>query len=478
MQHATHSTVREAAPEGATENLSGASRPPPRRGAGSWAQIASLIAIAAGAVVMSSTSMTGCGSDVSGAGGGTTTASTTTSSSTGTGGEVPFCQGGFIRPDPSDPKGICEGKCTAAACGPDNTCVDNRCALTCVSHLECGDGLSQECVPAKEDDTAKDILICKPNGKGSVGAKCLFGTECDMQFACPDGKKCDPACTGAGCACPADQCKSLFCRTSGEGDAEAFCTLKDCHADADCPGGFWCRKVRDPHQICGTQKGDDNFCGTTTEPCVDPAMNAATGATYEEAAQCAVRAECGIRRQCAPCTTDVDCSLVPGQHCTQVGPEKVCTRDCSMESDCELGFECKDNACQPRFGACVGTGKYCEPCRNDLDCDGPTGKKACVSFGGAERVCIDVTASQACTVDADCPVAPDGRPGMCSGSLIGVKPGDAIYHKCIYPPYTEATNNFSCWCGNKGTGCYTGKDCCSGTCAGGNKNLQIVGDCK
>lgn len=467
MQQATHTTPPDAAPRG------DGSHEQPRRGrsAGRMMKAASALAIAVIAAVTASTSVTGCGGGVSGTGGGGTT-------TTGAGGEAPFCAGGFIRPDPSDPKGICEGKCTADACGMGNTCIDNRCAVLCTTHLECGDGISQECVPAKEDDTSADILTCRPNGEGAVGTKCLFGNECDNVFACPDGKKCDPTCAGDACPCPADQCKALVCRGGGEGDADAYCTMRDCHANTDCPGGFWCATVRDPHEICGTDKGNDSFCGTTTEPCVDPSMNATTGGTYGEGAHCAVRDECRVRKQCAPCETDVDCSAVAGQHCTQVGPEKVCTRDCANEFDCENGFACTDGACVPRFGACVGAGNYCEPCRNDLDCDGPGGKKACASFGGAERMCIDVTASQTCTVDGDCPMGPDGRNGLCAGANIGAGPGDFVYHKCIYPPFTEATNGFSCWCGNQGTGCYVNTDCCSGKCIGGSKSAGIIGDCQ
>lgn len=368
--------------------------------------------------------------------------------------DTPFCDGGFVRQAPTDTDpGICEGKCTAEKCGSGNTCVDNHCALPCTSHLDCN--ADQDCVAAVEDDTNADIAVCQPNGKGTIGAKCPFGDECGSQFACPDGKKCDPSCTGSDCPCAADACKPLVCRSAGAGDAEAYCTLQDCHADADCPGGYWCATVRDPHQICGTTKGNDNFCGTTTDPCVDPAQDSANGTTFVEGPHCALRNVCAPRRSCAPCSSDLDCSAVAGQHCKQVGAEKACVRDCRADADCESGFQCSDGSCVPRFGSCVGPGTYCTPCRNDNDCGGPTSKLACVSFGGAERVCIDVTASMSCTSNGDCPTGPDGRHGYC----------EPTQKKCYLPPYNDDANSYSCWGGNPGTTCTTASNCISNHCS-------------
>jgi hypothetical protein len=378
-----------------------------------------------------------------------------------------FCVGGFVRKDPKNPtaQGTCEGKCDPTKCAADNTCVDNKCTLNCTSNLDCTP-LTQDCVPAVDDESKKAINVCHDNGKGPIGQKCPFGTECAMATSCPDGTACDPACTGASCACAAADCKPLVCRTAGTGDADAFCTLKDCHADADCPGGFWCEAVRDPHAICGTMKGNSSFCGTSTDACVDPSMDMANGTTYQEGPYCALRSECRPRKQCAPCTTDLDCSSIPGQHCTQVGPEKVCTRDCNVDSDCDNTYSCPAGACIPRFGACVGTGNFCEPCRTDLDCGGKDSKLGCTHPGsGSESICFDSSLSASCTTDADCPTSPGGLHGTCLNENQGVAQGDPQYHKC-YLPFIATTDRYTCWKGGTGSACVAAKECVSNKCVG------------
>lgn len=388
----------------------------------------------------------------------------------GCGGGVatPFCNGGFIRKDPKNAmaQGTCEGKCDPAKCAAGNVCLDNKCVLTCASNPECTP-LTQDCV-AGTDDEKKAIAYCKDNGLAPIGQKCPFGTECATALSCPDGKACDPTCTGAACACPAAQCQPLVCRTAGAADADAFCTLKDCHADTECPGGYHCGLIRDPHKICGTMKGNSNFCGTTSEPCVDPSMDMANGTTYVEGPYCALRAECRLRKQCDLCATDLDCSSAPGQHCTQVGPDKVCTRDCAVDKDCDGGFKCSSSACVPRFGACVGTGKFCEPCRNDLDCGGKDSKVGCVrpGSGSAERVCFDSSLSTSCMSDVDCPKSPGGLHGLCLDENHNVMMGDPSYHKC-YLPYFATSNRYTCWPQNNGD-CASGKECSSNKCVGGS----------
>jgi len=440
MQHPTHTPTRAATPARSRRGIFRA-----------WQTAAAFVLVALGGAA-ASTSSSGCGS---------ATTCTSDCGGSGTGGGGIFCEGGFIRPDPGGGAvGTCEGKCTAEACGAGQACVDNHCALTCASHLDCT-SFSQDCAPAKDDD-GKDITTCQGNGKGSIGVKCPFGTECGTAFACPDGKICDPACTGPDCPCPADKCAALSCLTAGQGDAEAYCT-QDCHGDAECPGGFWCATVRDSHKICGTTTGGP-LCGTSTDPCVDPAQNMATGATYSEGTLCAFRDQCRIRKQCAPCETDLDCSVIPGQHCTTMALDgtKACTRDCIADGDCEVGFKCAEGACISRFGSCVGTGKYCEPCRNDKECGAGL---ACLSYGGAERFCIAVNTT--CALDADCPTGPDGRHGICANAAFGLTSSDIRFNKCFFPPQNDASGRLSCWCANPGTACNVSKDCCSGKCSFG-----------
>jgi hypothetical protein len=455
-------------------------RTSPRRGTFTRAlQTAAALGLLTLAGVVSSASSTGCSSSCEGF----------TRTTTGTDGVATE---------------TCEALCDVTKCGEHGACVDNKCALTCTGQLDCNAG--EDCVAAKDDKKA-DLAICQPNLRGTIGIHCPFGQgDCAVNgaFACPDGKACDPTCT-TNCPCAADQCQALFCRTAGQGDADALCTLQDCHADADCPGGFWCSQVRDPQQICGPtctaskcasgpkqgatctkdadcEKGNSKFCGgkvAMPPACIQPADLSANGQTFVEAQYCALRNECAVRGQCAPCASDLDCSLVAGQRCTQVGAEKVCTKTCASDSDCENAFACTAGACVPRFGACVGSAKFCEPCRTDLDCGSKDGTMACISFsGGAEKVCVDIGNGSPCTTDDDCPTTPEGKHGLCADDRIGSSSGDGIFHTCYLPPYNASTNQFSCWRGNTGTGCYTNDDCFSKKCVGGNATSGAVGACQ
>lgn len=416
-----------------------------------------------------------------------------------------FCDGGFVRMVPGNDQGICEGKCDSTKCLAGNVCVDNHCVLECTSHDDC-DTFSQECVPAREDDSSKSVSICLNTGKAPIGAKCPFGNECMGLNACPDGSSCDyTQCGGGTCTldtascgdlpnckqglcpdktpctvpgCTMDQCRPLVCRGTGQGDADAYCTMNDCMADTDCTGGYYCATVRDPHAICNVtpQKGNSNFCGKTTEACIDPATANASGGTYSEGQYCLLHKSCRERTECAPCSNDLDCSLVMGQHCIQVGGEQVCAKSCSMDTDCDSSYECMSGSCVPRSGKCTGTGNYCDPCRSDADCGDKNSKLACAGLTGEERGCFDASLSTSCTTDADCPTGPDGVHGTCLDENYGSQQGDPSYHKC-YVQINLATNKSSCWCSKKGGECLLAKECCSNKCNGANPNNGIVGHC-
>lgn len=382
----------------------------------------------------------------------------TTSSGTGTGGGTgEECEGGVIH------HGECEGKCAPDKCLPGNTCVDNACVLKCTAHTDCFAG-TQDCLPAKEDDTAADITVCTTTGLGPVGSPCPLNTECSTQVACPDGKSCDyTQCGGGACtrddvaceghtdcragtcpdktacvvpACPAAECLPLTCKTNGVGDALAYCTNLDCADDMQCPGGYYCGITRTPHTICGLmpEKGNNTTCGKTLDPCIDPATFG-MGNTYFEGSLCLLRKQCQRRDRCADCTTDLDCTI-KGQHCVQSGTGNHCLRTCGKLTDCPDGTACVSGSCQPLYaGGCEGKGEFCAPCINDEDCGSKGTAMSCEVINDLtdERGCFDTSFSTACMVDADCPLSPGNRHGRCLSELDGVGQTEAAYHKCYLP---------------------------------------------
>lgn len=380
------------------------------------------------------------------------------------------CVGGYVNDD-----GVCEGKCSPSKCLAGNTCVNNRCVLVCDVHSDCLEDGSQNCMPAVEDDTNAAIMTCQPNGVTyGVGLKCPFGNECPNVFSCrTTGERCDPNqcggqpetckldadacyaranCTygkcpdGSACtvfSCGAQDCTAeLVCISKGTGDADAYCTKNDCTDDADCPGGFYCGVTRDPHELCNStpQKGDNAFCGQVpaNTACVDPAA-LGQGNTMFEGQLCILRKACLARKDCDPCTTDLDCAGV-ANHCVTMDKEsqKRCARECATSADCGDAAICvaidpndvnSNRVCKHKFGACVGAGKFCEPCLNDTDCGPVTGTSACYEYDGGQRGCFTP-----CETNADCPPAPSKNTGVCLDD-----PTALLYKHCV----PEGNNR--CW---------------------------------
>lgn len=371
--------------------------------------------------------------------------------------------------------GVCEGKCDPALCVAGNVCVGNRCVLPCDSHDDCNAG-AQSCLPAVEDDTGAAVTVCTGTFTSGVGLPCPVGDECGALFACPDGGACGASlCGGGACTadpdlCPADQpdcglgtcddgttlckvptcdaaaCAALQCHTSGEGDALAYCTTPTCATDADCMPGFECALERAPGTICGdTSVGNHPACNTDGEPCIAEGDLASQG--LQKGSLCLLRAQCVKKTECSPCETDLDCSYTVNAHCTDLGGSKICAAACATDDDCFPDFQCtggNGDRCVPRFGACKGTGAFCEPCQNDLDCGGPGSGNACGEISAGRHACFDFNFPDACTVDSDCPDSPSGKPGECLDEPEGLSAGDSVYHRCYYPK-NEGSGKFSCW---------------------------------
>lgn len=330
--------------------------------------------------------------------------------------------------------GVCTAKCDPSKCLENNTCVDNTCQLACDSHRDCfGDG-SQDCAPAIEDDTGAAINTCQSNSKGAgVGLSCPFGSECADPMvwnahACGDGTKCDPASP----SCASGACQALTCTGQGEGDADAYCTSVDCSADTDCPGGFYCGLVR----ICDP--------ADVQEPCLDASAFADGGAGTLPGPAGGLRNMCIKRAACAPCETDLDCSEVDGQVCADQAGAKICAARCTKESDCAPGYGCDmtQGVCLHKFGACKGTGKFCEPCVNDLDCGPADGTVSCFANDNGAG-CFDFSFPDTCATDADCPTSPSGTHGTCLDANY-VATDSSVYLHC-YVPIDDNTYKSGCW---------------------------------
>jgi hypothetical protein len=399
----------------------------------------------------------------------------------------PPCDGGVINAD-----GVCVGKCIPANCLPGNTCVDNRCVLECTSHSDC-DG-TQNCAPAVEDGLdARAIYACQPNSQPSgTGSSCFFGNECGLIASCkgtgtpcdlsqcggvPDACKLDTEYCGVranclvgkcpdGSACTAltckpDECETpLVCLTSGEGDADAYCSKHDCTTDADCGGGYYCGVTRDPHELCGSadpKKGDNGVCGETVEECINSATFG-EGNSFFEGQLCILRKTCMKREECAPCETDLDCSQGGDMSCITMPNEsqKRCARPCGDDKDCGRDFACqpadandpaKGNVCVHRFGACVGSGKFCEPCLDDTHCGPLDGRSVCLTASDGQHGCADLSFPVMCTKDDDCPTSPSGKHAVCV-----LDAGSNIYQRCYYWTFTptdplnpDQGGKYGCW---------------------------------
>ena len=460
--------------------------------------------------------------------------------SDGTGGE-PVCKNGIV-----DAAGNCVAKCDPAKCLEDNVCADNACRLLCTSHEECILG-TQECAATVEDDTGRTVQVCAESGRqpalngngypeGSYGTPCLFGdANCgDYQSACPNGLECnfgaqceagtceldaavcgeDPQCNVGRCSeggqrctfntCTQEECTPFVCIGAGEGDADAYCSHRDCDDDSECPAGFYCGVTADPHSICGPtcngstcsggpndggncgddgdcQVGNSNYCGTTTQGCIDPAGDNG-GAQYVEGTLCLMRNTCLKREPCTPCSGNLDCSLgadvcqihLGANVCARLcdspddcTPDEICvgylaatgklgtcgatpTVDCNVPEDCPTpGDTCSERSvCVPASGKCDASdapgNKFCYHCVDDRDCGPPGSSMACVEVGGNMKGCFDLAFPDACTTDNDCPLSPSGLHGECLDQAEGLSPGDSVYHRCYFP-YKNLTQKFSCY---------------------------------
>jgi hypothetical protein len=246
----------------------------------------------------------------------------------------------------------------------------------------------------------------------TTGVPLLFGKDCSMDMPGQPS-----ACAGTGDANPSPQCRVGQDPSSGmplSVDPAAYCT-GTCTVDTDCPYNFFCAK---------------DFDGVT---------------------------KCLKREACAPCVYDDQC-FQPGHamefYCVppdnpslpmRPGATHYCAKRCSNMNDCPgaaggiVYTQClpatsstglTTGFCLHRYGACVGQGEICDPCRTNDDC-AKTNTKCITNTNTGEQMC-----TKRCTTDP-----------MCAG------PNNAtcetmVYGLCTGDPMHQFGGQFTCWGNN------------------------------
>ena len=247
------------------------------------------------------------------------------------------------------------------------------------------------------DATNPSLLTCNKETfafDAASGVALLFGKDCSLQGGTTQAEW-DTACANSGDPAAGPTCRHAADSNSRahppapiRNDAHAYCTGA-CTGDRDCPV--------------------DMFCG----------------ADYDGITKCLRRGFCDPCWMNDNCTGDND-ACVP----TSDGSSRYCTKSCGSMYDCGgvqgTFLSCSATSdslgasgmfCLHKYGACVGGGQVCDPCRVAADC--MTGTSCLSNLATGERMC-----TKACTMDSQC--ASD-IPTACDFGPDPVNPGDPVF---------------------------------------------------
>lgn len=299
-----------------------------------------------------------------------------------------------------------DAECNVAGqvCAPGFNGGPSICTRKCTGNIGTnGCPIGYDCYPtdaAKGSTCNKTLYQVDP----MTGKPILFGKDCALDYM---------ACANAGSSNPSPTCRMIEDPSSDppapvEIDPNAYCTGA-CQTDAECPLEFRCA--------------------------VD----------YDMAKKC-------IRRElCSECVVDANCPKeFPVCIPTKDGSSRYCSKPCAYRSDCggnqNTAYVCDYTtsaagdsilACIHRFGACVGQGNICDPCRVKADCE-KSGSTCFNNAASGERFC-----SKACNSDAACKSAAGTVAtacdntvemqsyGLCNGDVDHVLPGELF--SCWFP---------------------------------------------
>ena len=240
--------------------------------------------------------------------------------------------------------------------------------------------IGYDCGPA--DPASPSDLTCNKETyafDATTGAPLLFGKDCSLQPGTTQAEW-DQACANSGDPAPDPTCRHAVDPDSRVGaplqsDPQAYCT-GGCTHDSDCPVDMECATDYDGKQKC-LRRG---FCDSCfmNDNCVG------------EFDACVPTAD-GSARYCSKaCGGQPDCGGLLGTFLS-----------CAASTD-SLGQS--GMYCLHKFGACVGTGEVCDPCRSDADC--ANGTRCILNGATGERMC-----TKPCTMDSEC--AASNKPTGC-----------------------------------------------------------------
>ena len=285
---------------------------------------------------------------------------------------------------------------------------------------------------AASTDSGEATTVCASTDLAAIGTKCPFGNECKTLTACPDGKACDfTQCDGGACtqdktACstgeagPSASCNAGLCPDGKTACVVPGCAQADCNPlscvtdgtatptrsarsstatrDTDCAAGYWCGTVRDPARRSAAparRSATTSSAARRTDPCVDPTGRRRDGHDLRRGGQfCPSATAAPSAATARRARADLDCSLVAGQHCTRWAARRCAPPTAGPTPTACTDHKCVSGACVEKFGACKGTGKFCEPCLNDLDCGGKGSGTVCVGLGAGQRACFPTSTRQ------------------------------------------------------------------------------------
>lgn len=149
--------------------------------------------------------------------------------------------------------------------------------------------------------------------------------------------------------------------------------------------------------------------------------------------------KCLKRSRCTECVYNDQCpSSAPACVPTRDGTSKYCTSTCKSQNDCPgsaqaiafmqcvPGQDADGNVgsfCFHKYGACVGTGEICDPCRVKEDC--AKSSSSCIENDQTgERMC-----SKRCTSEASCASTNvTGCDNVDMSSSLNICTGDAAHN--------------------------------------------------